>query len=198
MGWEALGRAYSDGMPGPVIHLVRHGESTWNLEGRLQGQTHGVPLTERGRRQAREAAGVLAERVDGRVGIWSSDQVRALETARVIGERLGCPVTETPALREQGLGDLEGRLTSELTAEPTPAGCHVSEVRWGGGESIRDVHVRVGAFLGELPREPLDHVVLVTHGDTLRVALAWLEGRSHRDVSWRVVGNGEVVTVTGC
>lgn len=181
-------------MPAPTIHLVRHGESTWNRERRLQGQTHAVPLTGLGRRQAQAAAQALAERTSGRVGLWSSDQVRARETADVIARRLGCPVVETAALREQSLGALEGRLVSELVAEPTPPGAHVSEVRWGGGESIADVHRRVGAFLATVRHTAFDHVVLVTHGDTLRVALAWLDGRGHRDVAWDVVPNGAVVT----
>jgi len=190
-----------------TVHLVRHGQSTWNVEGRLQGQTPHPELTDLGRAQAAKTAEVLRDRLTGvnpaRVRLVSSDLVRAEQTAEIIAEALDLPFVVDAALREQGLGVLEGRLTSELTAEPTPEGLDVTEVRWGGGESIEDVHRRLGAFLEEVLEEVLEEaraaralLVLVTHGDTLGVAKAWLEGRSHREVAWEVVPNGSVVTVT--
>ncbi|GAB2676310.1 histidine phosphatase family protein [Thalassiella azotivora] len=176
------------------LHLVRHGESTWNAERRLQGQTPHVPLTERGVEQARWAAGQVA-----RLGcdvLVSSDLVRARQTADVLAAATGVPVAEDVRLREQHLGALQGRCTDELVAEPTPPGAHVCEVRWGGGESVADVHSRVGGLLAELVADPPGHdVVLVSHGDTLRVALAWLGGRGPRDVEWVELPNGSVTTV---
>ncbi|NHA67314.1 histidine phosphatase family protein [Phycicoccus flavus] len=185
-------------MPVDRLHLVRHGESTWNVERRLQGATAHPPLTARGRQQAAAAADVLRHRVTGPVRVLSSDLVRARETADVVAAALGVPVVSEPGLREQALGDLEGRLTADLREQPVPDGLDVTEVRWGGGESIADVHVRLRALLARLlgpdGADDVPDLVLVTHGDTLRVALAVLDGRDHRDVDWRVVGNGEVVT----
>lgn len=183
-----------------TVHLVRHGQSTWNLEGRLQGQTPHPGLTDLGRDQAASAAALLRERLHGvdpsRIHLLSSDLERALQTAELIAPVLGVAIEMEPALREQGLGRMEGRLTGELTAEPTPEGRHVTEVRWGGGESIEDVHRRVGAFLESVLDGCSDHLILVTHGDTLRVALAWLDGRDHREVTWDLVPNGSVTSVT--
>ena len=185
-----------------VLHLVRHGESTWNVQRRLQGQTAHPALTPLGVRQAQDAAAVLASRVDDAAMLWSSDLVRARQTADVVGHRLGLPVRETAALREQALGSMEGRLTRDLVPEPTPPGRHISEIRWAGGESVADVHERIGAFLGGLLRadgaeadgpRAMEHV-LVSHGDTIRIALAWLDGRGHRDVEWTPIPNGAVVT----
>ena len=181
-----------------TIHLVRHGQSTWNVEGRLQGQIAHPELTPLGRAQAGEAAAVVRKRCAGHgpaVRLLSSDLVRAAQTADVIAQRLAVPVELEPALREQGLGRLEGRLTRELTGEPTPEGVDVTEVRWGGGESIEDVHDRLGRLFTRVLPSAEGDLVLVTHGDTLRVAIAWLLGRSHREVDWDPAPNGSVTTL---
>ena len=62
--------------------LVRHGQSTWNLERRVQGQTMAVPLTDLGREQARHAADEVARLVAAGTVVLSSDQLRAWQTAR--------------------------------------------------------------------------------------------------------------------
>jgi len=190
-------------VPTVHVHLVRHGQSTWNQEGRLQGQTVHPPLTERGRRQASAAAATVASLVDGPAVLWSSDLVRAAMTASVIGTHIALPVHHDEALREQSLGRLERRLSRDLRPEPTPLGEHIGDIRWGGGESTSDVHRRVGRFL---TRELVDppswvrrrprHLVLVSHGDTIRVAQAWLHGRSYRDLGWSELPNGCVPSVT--
>lgn len=169
----------------PTVHLVRHGQSSWNVERRLQGQTAHPPLTALGRDQALRAAERLAG-IDA--PIISSDLVRARETAEIIAA--GRPVRIDERLREQALGDLEGRLTSELSAQPVEG--EISEVRWGGGESLQDVYARLADFFAEYEGD----LILVTHGDTLRVALALLDGRTHRDVDWAPIPNGAVVSRT--
>lgn len=180
-----------------TVHLVRHGQSTWNVERRLQGQIAHPPLTEQGRVDAMRAAHTLRERLGGQgARLLTSDLQRARQTAAIIAEHLGLVARATAALREQHLGDMQGRLTSELRPEPTPEGAHVSEVRWGGGESLQDVAARLTAFFdATLPALERDHLILVTHGDTLRVARAVLAGRTHRDVDWDVVPNGAVSTI---
>ncbi|MGJ3508137.1 histidine phosphatase family protein [Enemella sp. A6] len=182
-----------------VVHLVRHGQSTWNVERRLQGQTVHPPLTDLGRRQAEAAAEELVRIVGADAcRLVSSDLVRARETAEIIADRLGVAVRRDEALREQHLGELQGRLTADLVPEPVPEGCHLSEVRWGGGESIADVHARLTEFFtAEVPTAP-GHLIVVTHGDTMRVAEAVLRGRGHREVVWDgVPGNGSILTFRG-
>ncbi|WP_106849314.1 histidine phosphatase family protein [Blastococcus sp. Marseille-P5729] len=179
-----------------IVHLVRHGQSTWNVERRLQGQTAHPPLTDRGRADAARAARQLAALVgDEPVCLVTSDLERARQSAAIIADRLGVTAVEDVALREQHLGDMQGRLTSELSALPVPDGQHISEVRWGGGESIADVHARLTHWFGRQLRIAPQHLVVVTHGDTLRVARAVLHGRTHREVEWGVVPNGAVVSV---
>lgn len=175
-----------------ILYLVRHGESTWNVEGRLQGQTHEPRLTERGRAQAQDAGRRLQHCEVRR--ILSSDLARAVETAEILGEALGLPVGTTPLLREQALGDMEGKIAMELRAEPTPPGEDISEIRWGGGESLQDVWLRLSSFVDGLRDEDAaGDAILVSHGDTLRVLLALLDGRSHREVDWAPIANGQVL-----
>lgn len=175
--------------------LVRHGESTWNVERRVQGSVRDVPLTDRGRQQAAEAAALLAG--EDAVALWSSDLRRAMDTAAPIGRALGLPVHATELLREQALGSMEGRLSSELVVEPVPEGQHIAEVRWGGGESVRDVYLRMERLVAQLRSSfaPGDTVVLVSHGDALQVLRAMLAGRDHRSVEWNSLANGEVMAV---
>lgn len=178
------------------LHLVRHGESTWNVEGRLQGQALHPDLTDLGHAQARAAATALQGLVDGPATVITSDLLRARSTAGHIARILGTEPVLDRDLREQALGDLEGRLTSELAAEPTPPDTHLSEVRWGGGESLEDVHHRLAAPIQRARDTAYEHVVWVSHGDTMRVALARLAGRTHREVDWDPIPNGSVISTT--
>lgn len=159
---------------------MRHGESTWNVAGRVPGTAPGVPLTPRGEAQARaiRLAGWAPTRV------VSSDLERAAATAALVAEPLGLEVEHDARLREQDAGTLTGRLARELAAEPTPPGRHVHEVRWGGGESIADVCARVRAFVADVRATPEATVVVVSHGGTLQVLTAVLAGASWRDVTW--------------
>jgi broad specificity phosphatase PhoE len=106
-----------------ALLLVRHGETDWNADGRLQGQTD-RPLSDFGRRQARRLAEELeTEEIQA---IYSSDLSRARETAEIVGQRLGLPVVLDPDLREKDWGNWEGltaveRDRVEFSGEPTEA-----------------------------------------------------------------------------
>lgn len=179
------------------IHLVRHGQSTWNVRKILQGATAHPPLTERGVEQAKQAAETLAECLGPvqDVSLFTSDLTRAVQTAHAIADRCGLSARPAVELREQALGELEGKHIADLQSEPTPPGRHVAEMRWGGGESLQDVDERLRRFFNrELTPSPAD-IVVVSHGDTIRVALAVLAGRTHREVDWAPVENGSVTTV---
>ncbi|SDQ08435.1 histidine phosphatase family protein [Microbacterium sp. cf332] len=99
-----------------ILTLVRHGETDWNRDRRIQGSTD-IPLNETGREQARAVATLLGESVTGDVVVASSDLSRAAETARIIAERLGAAAPRTyPELRERGYGDAEGVGVEEFHA----------------------------------------------------------------------------------
>ena len=185
-----------------MVHLVRHGQSVWNQQRRLQGQSPGVPLTDLGRDQARDAARRLLALVRRDAPVWSSDLQRATETAEIIAGVLGGPIHYDQRLREQHYGILQGRLTADLHAEPVPEGLDITKVRWGGGESVEQVYGRVRSFLCDLARTGAREAVVVSHGDTIRVALSAIDQlnrgepdpRPHRLVAWEIVGNGSVST----
>ena len=93
-----------------VLLFVRHGQSTWNLEHRWQGQAN-PPLSDHGREQARHAATAVGA-VDA---IVASPQVRALETATIIGEQVGVgPILTVDDLRERHAGTWSGLTTDEI------------------------------------------------------------------------------------
>jgi broad specificity phosphatase PhoE len=138
-----------------TLLLVRHGETDWNADGRLQGQTD-RPLSDYGRRQARRLAGELeGEELEA---IYSSDLARARETAEIVGGRLGLPVVLDPDLREKDWGTWEGLTAAErdrveFVGEPTAV--HQERVL-GALRRIAELH----------PGER--RVLVVTHGGSMR------------------------------
>lgn len=177
-----------------LLFLVRHGESYWNLEGRVQGQVHDVALTERGLQQARLAAESLSD--SKATKIISSDLLRAAQTAQTIAGHLGLTVEYDELLREQFLGDMEGKLSKELTAQPVPEGKHINEVRWAGGESVLDVWQRMEAFYQKLSKQILvetSRIIVVSHGQALAVFLALACGLDHKQINWDSFKTGQVI-----
>lgn len=144
------------------VLLVRHGQSTWNAEGRWQGQAD-PPLSEVGERQAEEAAG----RVDRPDAIWSSDLARARRTAETIGTRHDVEVRTDPRLRERHGGLWQGRTRAEIEAE-WPGFLGTGE-RPDGYETDAQVTARVLDALADVAREHGGETVFVaTHGGVVR------------------------------
>jgi broad specificity phosphatase PhoE len=171
-----------------VLLLVRHGQSRWNVEGRMQGQTAHVPLTELGHAQAAAAAAELAADHPG--ALVSSDLLRAEQTAEHCAQATGLPLTTTPALREQAYGVLEGRPSRELWDVVDWTDPHWSAE---GGESLAQLHARVAAYLEELRADPPAAVVaLVTHGDTIRAAQAVAAGAGPEGMPAVTPANGSI------
>lgn len=176
------------------VHLVRHGQSTWNAARRIQGQTLDVPLTALGESQAEQVASRLA--TCGARTVCTSDLRRSLQTALPIAGVLGVAVTVDPDLRERCLGRFEGQQSEQAWAAADAAW---GDPRWRppGGESIHDVCERIGRFLRRLhARANGSPVVVVTHGDTAGIALGLLRGFPADALPWTALANGEVVTVT--
>ena len=138
-----------------TLLLVRHGETDWNADGRLQGQTD-RPLSDFGRDQARR----LAEELESEVlkAIYSSDLARARETAEIVGERIGLPVVPEPDLREKDWGTWEG-----LTAVERDRVEFVGE----STEAHQERTLRALRRIAE--RHPGEgSVLVVTHGGSMR------------------------------
>ncbi|MDO9495685.1 MAG: histidine phosphatase family protein [Nocardioides sp.] len=179
----------------PPVYLVRHGESEWNVRRLTQGQTKHPRLTAFGREQAAGAAGAIAADL-ARLGLpadrlVTSDLVRAVETAQIVGERIGLVPELDVRLREQHLGELEGRSYEDSWAQAELHDWSDPELPLAGGESVGQVRRRLAAALAELA--PGTPTVLVSHGDSIRSALAYLLGQSLTTTPWVAVPNGAVV-----
>jgi broad specificity phosphatase PhoE len=149
-----------------TIVLVRHGETDWNAERRVQGTTD-RRLNETGVAQARALAQQLAdEPLDA---VYTSDLSRALETARTVAEAHALSVEALTDLRERDFGTWEG-LTDEEIFERYPEARTGS---WGDAETREELAARVvGAMRSIAARHPGGRVLVVTHGGPLRAMLA--------------------------
>lgn len=182
------------------LWLVRHGQSTWNAQGRIQGQS-GEGLSDLGRRQAKTVARWLAATI-GTAPVITSDLERAVETAEHVAEALGVRPRQDPAVRERNFGRWEGRLPEEVETGETDlwdawaSGTRdvISEV---GGESLAVLGDRVVAALEghvEVARaDGHDHIVVVSHGGVVWQGLHRLLDLP--DLVLSGVGNTAVSTV---
>lgn len=151
------------------VFLLRHGQTAWNVEQRLQGQLDAA-LNAVGRRQVAQLAHALV--AEELAAIYSSDLQRAHDTALALAETTGLPVTKDAELRERGFGRLEGLTHAEVEALwPDDA------LRWrrrepdfgpGGGEPLRSFYERSVAAVTRLS---LPHagqaIAVVAHGGVL-------------------------------
>jgi broad specificity phosphatase PhoE len=154
-------------MPVQEIHLIRHGETEWSLSGRHTGVSD-IPLTERGRRVARQLESALARKSFELV--LTSPRQRARETCELAG--LGARAEIDPDLAEWDYGEYEGL---------TPQQIRASRPEWmvfkdgcPGGESPDQVATRVDYVITRV-RARRGHAALFAHGHVLRVLAArWL------------------------
>jgi len=152
--------------------LVRHGETPWNAELRLQGHID-VPLNDTGRRQAAATAHVLsAHRFDA---LYSSDLTRALQTAAAAASACGLQPLPHSGLRERHYGVLQGRTYDEAEAQHPEVWRHFKGRNPaysfpGGGESLAEFDARVRQAMDAILRAHTGQTVLVvTHGGVLDI-----------------------------
>ncbi len=152
------------------IIAIRHGETAWNVDARIQGHLD-IPLNDTGLWQAQRAGAALAdEQFDA---IYSSDLQRALTTAQAVSATTGCAVQPDAGLRERCFGSFEGRTFKEIEAElPEQA------LRWrkrdpdfvpdGGGESLAMLRSRIQHTVDRLASQHMGgQIALVAHGGVM-------------------------------
>ena len=170
-----------------ILTLVRHGETTANVDGVWHGSID-TQLTERGLRQAEQVARHLADTHPQAAAVYASPLTRSRRTARTIAEALGLEIRIEPDLTEYHLGSLEGVSYRELTAKHRLFERMREEPDHspGGGESPRQVAARyAGAFRRIAAAHPGENPILVAHGGAITLGLALLVDG---DVtSWRTV-----------
>jgi len=151
------------------IVAVRHGETVWNAEMRMQGQLD-TALSERGRWQARRAAAALVD--EGIEAIFASDLARAFDTAQAIAARVDLPVVVDAALRERSFGIWQGSTYAEIDR-----GWPADAARWrrhdpdfgpAGGETLRDFSARAVAACARIAASQAGRTIaIVSHGGVL-------------------------------
>ena len=161
------------------VFVVTHTESLHHVENTVGGW-YDTGLTPRGERDAQATAEWLAALVAGRaVEIFSSDLMRASQTAAIIGARLDRPVTTRPDLREISYGIAGGKPQAWLDARYSPApidnrldhDCGIE-----GAETRRDVARRVFPCVDAIVARPCETQIIVTHGFTLSLVIAaWMK-----------------------
>jgi probable phosphoglycerate mutase len=149
--------------------LVRHGETEWNAEGRVQGQTD-IPLSPVGRAQARAAAAVLAAHDFS--AVYSSDLMRVRQTAEPAAQRLALPVVHDAELRERHYGIFECLLYTEVRTRFPQQYARFRDkdpdFDFDSGESLRAFFARALAAVTRIAQAHDGEQVLVfTHGGVL-------------------------------
>ena len=162
------------------LWLLRHGQTDWNLEGRWQGQTPIAPgLNAAGRSQAIEAGHML--RRESIPCIYSSDLLRARQTAEWIAGLLGARLVLEPRLREIHLGEWEGMLGGEIASRyPLELAEREADPMRScapGGESVKQVADRVWPAVDEIisRHPPGQSILIVSHGIALGTILCRAE-----------------------
>jgi uncharacterized phosphatase len=145
-----------------TIYLVRHGETDWNRERRIQGSTD-IPLNDTGRAQAAAAGELLARREWD--GVYASPLSRAFETAEIIAARLGLAApSPVPEMVERNYGEAEGMTGDDIDARftgPIP-----------GRETREEVAARaIPAIIALAERHPGESIIVVSHGGVIRTVL---------------------------
>lgn len=177
------------------LWLVRHGQTDWNLAGRWQGQASDAPgLNDTGYAQAL----TIHEQLKGIEisAIYSSDLLRARQTAELIAKPMGLPVTLEPRLREINLGVWEGMPSEEIEAkyprELAERARNPFRTRAPNGESPSEVTERVLAAINEIAdKHRNESILIVAHGISLAVIICHSEGFPMEDVYLHIPDNAQ-------
>lgn len=164
------------------IIAIRHGETIWNTQGRIQGHID-IGLNEKGKEQALLVGQAFSSKDIMVDAIYSSDLQRAFNTAEPIALATQLQITQDARLRERHFGDFEGKTWSDID-EHSP---EVS-IKWKerdpvwrpgeGAESLYDLDARVKAVVSELANRHLgSQIVLVSHGGVMDILYRWATGQ---------------------
>ncbi|WP_135504714.1 histidine phosphatase family protein [Roseovarius aestuariivivens] len=158
----------------PELWILRHGQTEWNVEDRLQGRLDS-PLTAQGMAQARAQGSILrSAALPHDLRVISSPSGRALHTARIAADGLGPLIETDPALFEIDLGAWQGRRVAEIPEAQEARDPHLWKFTGPGCERLEEMAARLTAFLAALDRP----AVIVTHGVTSRMLRCLALGRA--------------------
>lgn len=170
-------------MAKPTVYFIRHGETDWNVEGRLQG-LRDIALNAKGRGQATQAGLILRDLLKragqeaSKLDYVASPLSRACDTMRGVRAALGLPADDfrvDPQLSEISFGEWEGFTIPEMRVRDPQGTVAREQDKWSfvapGGESYRAVSERMGRWYESLACD----TVAVSHGGTARGLMAYLK-----------------------
>lgn len=149
------------------VYVVRHGQTDWNAEGRIQGSTD-TELNKNGIEQAQKLKELIKDyKIDI---IISSPLKRTRKTAEIINEDIKCKIILDDALKERGFGIFEGKIRKDIKDEVLDSRVldnYYINKEYGNVEKIKDLCDRVWKLLDNIKEEYKDkNILLVTHGGT--------------------------------
>lgn len=167
------------------LYLVRHGETDWNLQNKIQGQTDTL-LNEKGRRQAQELAAELKEK-HHISSIYSSRQKRAFETAQVVGRAIGVQPAVKQGIEEISFGKWEGYTWGQVREQfPDEYRGWRDNRRYQvppEGESYQQLLDRVLPALADLIEKNIGNVLAVTHSGVIMTLLSFVYDTPFEDMA---------------
>ena len=180
-----------------ICCLVRHGKDDDTVRGGWSQQ----PLTDEGEVQAAELAVFVQKSGLGIQQVYSSDLLRAMQTAQIVADSLRLPIVPKPEFREVNNGDLAS-MKNELAAEQYP-GLYWNTLAWEqqypGGESPKEFYERIRCAWDVLQKDILErneNVMLVTHGGVMHVILSIVKGEIYSNqASPRKIRNAELIAL---
>ena len=180
-----------------ICYLVRHGKD----DGTVRGGWSQQPLTNEGKAQADELASFVQGSDLAIKHIYSSDLLRAMQTAQSVADKLHLPIVPMPEFREVNNGDLAG-MKNDLASKLYP-GLYWNtlgwEQRYPGGESPKEFYERISTAWDAFQKMVLEQnetVLLVTHGGVIHVVLSIVNGEKYSNKSvMRKIRNAELIAL---
>ena len=165
------------------FYIIRHGQTNWNKEGRIQGKTD-IELNEKGIEQAKEARKILENYpIDM---IVASPLKRARKTAEIINEAKNVPIIFKEELEERGFGDFEGKIRKEIHDEILDSEILANyslNKEYKGVETIQSLCNRVWKLIDELKEDYAEkNILFVTHGGVTRAINGYFNGPNEEGI----------------
>jgi broad specificity phosphatase PhoE len=158
-----------------TIYLIRHGQTAWNAEYRFQGQLD-VPLNKNGLQQAQAVARWISDQNIQVDAMYSSDSMRAAQTAQPIADAIGMKLVKSPQLREIHCGEWQGLTYNDVKTEYNDEYTEWRSSPDGtpppGGETIGELQKRVVSFYNQVINTPNKTIMIVSHGMALVTLIA--------------------------
>jgi broad specificity phosphatase PhoE len=177
--------------PARLVILVRHGETTYNVERRLPGQLAGVALTDEGRRQAQRAAVALSGLPIS--AVIASPLERARETAEILARGWALPVRTDPQLMDTDVGSWSGALVDDLNKNDPAWKAFVEHPNQppAGVEGFEAVRARAVAAVDDALKDATtgNYLVLVAHADIIKLILAHYTAMETEAARFIAIGN---------